>query len=71
MVDVLNTPQWSPSQALLAALDHCDDMEFVAVAYVKKKGGVPHLTLSSMSPADMNFLGFALQTYSVESMKDG
>lgn len=69
-VDVLDTAKWSPHQALLKALDYVDDMEFVAVTYMEKSGGVPHLVLSTMSPADMNFLGFALQNYSVSFMKD-
>ncbi len=32
--------------------------------------GTPHLTCSSMSPSDMNFLGFALQEHSLSHMKD-
>ena len=70
MVDVLNTPEWSPRQALLKALDSCEDMAYCAIVYVMKDGDVPHMTLSTMSPADMNFCGFALQTYSVDTMKE-
>ena len=72
MVDVLNTGKWTPQQALLEAQGIQDDMDHVAIIYMRKGdlNGTPHLTCSSMSPSDMNFLGFALQEHSLSHMKD-
>ena len=72
MIDVLNTGKWTPQQALLEAQGIHDEMDHVAIVYMRKGDlkGTPHLTCSSMSPSDMNFLGFALQEHSLAHMKD-
>ena len=73
MVDVLNTGKWSPMQAIIEAQKITDEMEHVAIIWMEKDclNGTPHLTCSSMSPSDMNFLGFALQEHSLSHMTDG
>jgi hypothetical protein len=68
MVDVLDTKEWSPQQALLKVMDEHGDMQLVAIAYIRKDEDCPRITCSSMSPKDMNFLGFALQQYSLSCM---
>lgn len=65
MVDVLPTGKWNPSQALYEALNEADEMEHVAIVYMRRGDIVPRLTCSSMLPVDMNFLGTALQHYSM------
>lgn len=72
MVDVLNTPEWSPIQAILEAKNIHKKMAHVAIIWMNKGdlAGTPHLTCSSMTPSDMNFLGFALQEHSLSHMKD-
>jgi hypothetical protein len=70
VVDVLDTGTWSPSQALLRAQSDQDEMEHVAIVYVKKDENFPRITCSSIKPVEMNFLGFALQQYSLEHMKE-
>ncbi len=70
MVDVLDTGTWSPAQALLQAQSVQDDMECVAIAYMNKTEKFPRITCSSMNPTDLNFLGFALQQYSLEYLKE-
>ena len=72
MVDVLNTGKWSPMQALIEAQQLEDEMAHVAIIWMEKGdlAGTPHLTCSSMTPSDMNFLGFALQEHSLAHMKD-
>ena len=72
MVDVLNTGKWSPMQAILEAQKIESEMEHVAIIWMRKNEltGTPHLTCSSMTPSDMNFLGFALQEHSLSHMKD-
>ena len=59
-------------QAILEAQKIESEMEHVAIIWMKKDEitGTPHLTCSSMSPSDMNFLGFALQEHSLSHMKD-
>jgi len=70
MVDVLDTGEWSPTQALLKAMGDKENMEFVAIAYIRKDESFPRLTCSSMKPIEMNFLGFALQSYALDTMKE-
>lgn len=73
MVEVLNTGKWSPSQALFESQNSVDDMEHVAIIWMRKDdlNGTPYLTCSTMRPVDMNFLGFALQEHSLShSMRD-
>jgi len=70
MVDVLDTGAWSPTQALLKAMGDKDEMDIVAVAYIKKDEDFPRLTCSSMTPTQMNFLGFALQTHALDIIKE-
>ena len=70
MVDVLDTGDWSPRQALLKAMGDEEQIDYVAVAYVRKGEEFPRLTCSSMKPLEMNFLGFALQSYALETMKE-
>ena len=70
MVDVLNTGKWNPEQCLLEAGKACADMEVCAVVYIQKGEEHPRLTTSSMKPTDMNFLGLALQQYSLKYIRD-
>ena len=70
MIDVLNTGKWTPQQCLLEAVSQEDTMEMCVVVYMVKGEDCPRLTCSSMCPSDMNFLGFALQSYSLRSMKE-
>ena len=66
MVDVLNTETWSPHQALLKAMNDVDDMDFVAIAYVKKNEEKPTIILSTMKVPEIAYLGFAMQTMALE-----
>ncbi len=72
MVKVLNTGKWTPEMALLEAQNCQDEMNHVAIIWLKKGDldGTPHLTCSTMRPVDMNFLGFALQQHSLKHMTD-
>ena len=70
MVDVLDTGTWSPSQAILQGQSCQNDMELVAICYINKGETFPRITCSSMKPTDLNFLGFALQQYSLEYLKE-
>ena len=72
MVDVIPTGKWSPIQAILEAKNIHETMEHVAIIWMERGdlNGTPRLTCSSMSPSDMNFLGFALQDHSLSNMKD-
>ncbi len=70
MIDVLNTGKWNPQQCLLEAQKDVDRMELCAVIYIRRGEAHPRLTTSSMQPTDMNFLGFALQQYSLKYMQD-
>ena len=66
MVSVLPTDKQSPQQVLLNAENELDDIEQIAVVYIRKGEQSPRLTCSSMSPSDLNFLGAALQHYSMK-----
>ncbi len=70
MVDVLDTGTWTPQQALLQAQDGQEDMKCCAIVYVNTEEEFPRITCSSMKPTDLNFLGFALQQYSLEYLKE-
>ena len=70
MVDVLPTERQSPQQAFLNAESEIEDMESVAIVWFRKGEAHPRLTCSSMSPVDMNFLGYSLQHYSLKYLKD-
>lgn len=65
-IDVLPTSKQTPQQAILNAETELSDMEQVAVVYIRKGEHHPRLTCSSMTPADMNFMGVALQHYSMK-----
>ena len=55
----------TPQQALLQATAEVDDIDQIAIIYMRKGEDSPRLTCSTMQPVDMNYLGFALQHYSV------
>jgi len=55
----------TPRQALLWAEKEADNMEQVAIVYMIEGENHPKLTVSSMQPVDMMFLGTALQHYSM------
>jgi hypothetical protein len=70
MIDVFPSEKITPQQALLQAQDQEEDMECVAIVYLSKGEDCPKLTCSSMNPVDINFLGFALQNYSLRYLKE-
>ena len=70
MVDVFPSSKITPQQALLQAQEEVDSMEAVAIVYLVKDQDSPRLTCSSMNPIDINFLGFALQNYSLRYLKE-
>ncbi len=69
-VEIFPSDKLSPQQAFLQADDELDEMEHVAIIYMRKGEDVPRLTCSSMQPVDMNFLGAALQHYSMRYMRE-
>jgi hypothetical protein len=70
VVDVLHTGKWTPQQALLEAQTTQDDMDQVAVVFIRKDEDIPRLIYSDMKPVDMNFLGLAVQLHSLKFMKE-
>ena len=54
----------TPEQALLT-VGNVEDIEQLAIVYMLKGEENPRLTCSDMMPVDMNFLGVALQHYSL------
>ena len=70
MIDVFPSDKITPQQALLQAQDQEEDMDCVAIVYLSKGEDCPKLTCSSMNPVDINFLGFALQNYSLRYLKE-
>jgi len=70
VIDVFASDKITPQQAFLQAEEEMDDMECVAIVYLTKDGDSPRLTCSSMNPVDINFLGFALQNYSLRYLKE-
>ena len=70
MIDVFPSDKITPQQALLQATEELDEMDCVAIVYLTKGGDCPRLTCSSMNPVDVNFLGFALQNYSLRYLKE-
>ena len=58
--------EMTPRQALLYAEEAVDEMAHVAIVYMMKDENHPRLTVSSCMPVDINFLGVALQHYSLE-----
>jgi len=69
-VTVFPSDKSSPQQVLLAVGEILDDIDHLAVVYMPKGAIHPRLTCSSMLPVDMNFLGLALQNYSMKYLKD-
>ena len=70
MVEVLKTGKWTPEQALLHAQSTQDDMDHVAIVYMRKDEDVPRLIHSNMQPVDLNFLGLAVQLHSMKFIKE-
>ena len=70
MVDVLDTGEWNPQQALLKAMSYEDEIDFCAIAYIRKGADTPSLLYSTMSPIDMHFLGLAMQIHALKHMKE-
>ena len=70
MVDIFPSDKISPQQALLQADEEMPEMSCVAIVYLVKDELHPRLTCSSMQPVDMNFLGLALQQYSLRYLKE-
>ena len=60
----------TPQQALLQAEEELGTMDHVAVVYMLEGEDVPRLTCSSMHPVDLNFLGTALQHYSMRYLRE-
>lgn len=69
MIEVLPTEKLSPRQALLCVDKDVDDIEQVAVVYIRKGEYHPRMTCSTMTPSDMNFLAVALQHYSLKFLE--
>ena len=59
----------TPRQSLLEATKAVDDMDQVAIVYILKGEAHPRLTTSAMMPVDINFLGVALQHYSMREIE--
>ena len=59
----------TPQQALLQATKEVDNIDQIAIIYMRKGEDSPRLTCSTMQPVDMNFLGFALQNYSLSYLE--
>ena len=70
MIDVFPSDILSPQQALLQAEVELGNMEYVAIVYMLKGEEVPRLTCSSQSPMELNFLGTAIQHYSLGHLHD-
>jgi hypothetical protein len=70
MIDVFPSQKITPQQALLQATEELETMEHIAIVYMTKDELHPRLTCSSMQPVDMNFLGLALQNYSLRYLKE-
>lgn len=68
MVDILPTGKWSPTQAVLQAKELMEDMDQCVILYMEKGEDMPRVIASSMTPCDMHFFGFALQTYACGRM---
>jgi len=72
MIEVFPSNNITPQQALLQLGEDVDvgNIDQVAIVYIRKGENAPRLTCSSMSPSDMNFLGFALQHYSLQYLNE-
>jgi len=70
MIDIFPSDKITPQQALLQADEEMGEMDCVAIVYMVKDELHPRLTCSSMQPVDMNFLGLALQNYSLRYLKE-
>jgi len=69
-VKVFPSDTSTPQQTLLSVEDIIDDIDHLAIVYMPKGAIHPRLCCSSMLPVDMNFLGLALQNYSMKYLKD-
>jgi len=69
-VDVFPSDKITPQQALLYAEEELGDMASVAIVWLTKDGIHPRLTVSTMKPVDLNFMGVALQQHSLRYLKD-
>jgi hypothetical protein len=69
-IEVFPSDHIDPRQALLQADEELDEMESVAIVYFRRGEDVPRLTCSSMPPMELNFLGTALQHYSMRFMRE-
>ena len=69
-IKVFPSDKSTPQQTLLKATEVVGEMDHVAVIYIPKGKIHPFLYCSSMLPVDMNFLGAALQNYSLSYMED-
>ena len=68
MIDVFPSEFQTPRQTLHNAEIEVDDMEHMAIIYIRKGEHNPRLTCSSMLPTDLNFLAVAAQHYSMQQM---
>ncbi|GAG06794.1 unnamed protein product [marine sediment metagenome] len=70
MVDIFPSETMSPQQALLQVEDEIDDMDHVAIVWMRKGELHPRFTCSTMMPVDLNFLGLSLQNHSLRYLKE-
>jgi len=69
-VTIFPSDKSTPQQVLLAVEEILGDIDHMAIVYMPKGEIHPRLTCSSMLPVDMNFLGLALQNYSMKYLQD-
>lgn len=67
-VSVLNTPKWTPRQALLEALTQCDDWESVAIVGKSPEGYYPSIIGGELGTERLYFCGQVLQR---RAIRDG
>ena len=70
-VELFPSDKITPHQAIIQLNDDIEvgEIDQIAIVYIRKGEYNPRLTCSSMTPSDMNFLGFALQNHSLKYLE--
>jgi hypothetical protein len=63
----------TPQQALLQVQEEIEDVESICLVYMKKGDDetAPYLTCSSQTPMVLNYMGVAVQHFSMRGLSDG
>jgi hypothetical protein len=69
-VEILQVGGLTPKQALLDALNDVENIEMVAITYMRRDDDYPFVTASEMRPVDLHFMGFALMAAANDAMND-